>query len=363
MNPALETLFYPFEKSLIGVPDSQHKILFLGAQYIEFIEKLEKHNIVFQQDFKPYAAQLESKNIAVSPQIQTEDNTFDTVLALLPKNNIEAKYVIARGIKLLKRGGTFLCCAPNDAGGSRIQKMLGEFGLSDIDNASKNKCRVAWGMKINCDETFIENAITAGSEQTIINDEFMSQPGIFGWNKIDRGSEILTHYIPNDLKGTGADFGCGYGYLSRFALSHCPKIKTLHAIDADHRAVEMTSQNLTSLASPRKRGSHENAKKDPCLHGDANIWKTLWADLTSTKDIPNNLDFIIMNPPFHEGKKTDTDIGVSFIKTAHTCLKRNGILYMVANAGLPYEVVLGEIFFEVEKCHEGQGFKVFKAKK
>ena len=337
MNPALETLFYPFEKSLIPAPEAQQDILFLGAQDIDFIDEISDCKIVLQQNFKPYAAQLESKNLTVTPEMPTKENAFDCVFALLPKNNIEAKYIVARGLKSLKQNGTFLCCAANDAGGTRIQKMLNEFGLSDIDNTSKNKCRVAWGVKIHCDESIIENAITAGSEQKILGGEFISQPGIFGWNKIDKGSEILRRYIPNDLKGTGADFGCGYGYLSYFVLTHCPKIITLYAIDADHRAVELTAKNTDA--------------------------KTLWADLTSPKDILNNLDFIIMNPPFHEGKKTHTDIGVSFIKTAHTCLKRNGMLYMVANSQLPYETVLEEVFFEVEKCHEEQGFKVFKAVK
>ncbi len=34
---------------------------------------------------------------------------------------------------------------------------------------------------------------------------------------------------------------------------------------------------------------------------------------------------------------------------------------MVANAHLSYENLLHEVFFSVEKLHEGQGFKVFKA--
>ena len=76
-----------------------------------------------------------------------------------------------------------------------------------------------------------------------------------------------------------------------------------------------------------------------------------------------NLDFIVMNPPFHEGKKTNVEIGKAFISNAFEELKSGGILYMVANAHLPYEAVLSEKFSTIEKKFEGQGFKIFAAVK
>jgi len=96
------------------------------------------------------------------------------------------------------------------------------------------------------------------------------------------------------------------------------------------------------------------------LNGDVR-GEYIWADLRSAKGIPTNLDAIIMNPPFHEGKKADSDIGIAFIKTAAASLRRNGALYMVANNQLPYETALEEIFFSHELLAQGGGFKVFKA--
>ena len=86
-----------------------------------------------------------------------------------------------------------------------------------------------------------------------------------------------------------------------------------------------------------------------------------WNDLTCKPDIKQLLDFVVMNPPFHSGKKTDSDIGLKFIENAAACLKKNGTLYMVANAHLPYEKLLEKLFFSVEKMTEEQGFKIYKA--
>ena len=82
-----------------------------------------------------------------------------------------------------------------------------------------------------------------------------------------------------------------------------------------------------------------------------------WEDLARAVPV-RDLDFIVMNPPFHEGKKTDSDIGKQFIETASRSLRQGGQLWMVANAGLPYESVLGALFASHEKITEKNGFKV-----
>ena len=62
-----------------------------------------------------------------------------------------------------------------------------------------------------------------------------------------------------------------------------------------------------------------------------------------------------------KGRKQIVIIGQKFIETAASSLKKSGVLYMVANAHLPYEAHLQRYFASVEKTIEEQGFKVFKA--
>ena len=362
MTAALDTLFYPFEKGMIPAPIPPAKTVFINAQAHDFIRNFDKSALALQQSFKPYEQALKTAGYDVLPALDITDDAYDMALALVPKNITEARYTIAKAIKALKKDGLLICAAANDAGGSRLQKIMTDFGFSNINAESKNKARVVWCHKVSYNSTTLEKEIQNGSYQKILGGEYVSQPGIFGWNKIDKGSEILTQYIPKDLKGTGADFGCGYGYLSRAALETCKNVQKLYAIDADYRAVACTALN-TSSSCDLIAGSHDRETDPSVKPKDDKSVETLWVDLTKPEGIPQNLDFIIMNPPFHEGKKTDSDIGAAFIATAHSCLKPGGTLHMVANAGLPYEAVLGQNFSKVEKCHEGQGFKIFKAKK
>jgi 16S rRNA (guanine1207-N2)-methyltransferase len=146
------------------------------------------------------------------------------------------------------------------------------------------------------------------------------------------------------LKGTGADFGCGYGYLSREIAEAENGIKKLYAIDADYHALACCRKNLK-----------------PCE--DKMSIEYLWADLNKKPFEISNLDWVIMNPPFHDGKKTDIAAGQNFIQSAAASLRKGGRLYMVANAHLPYENILRREFSDMEKIIEKQGFKVIFAEK
>lgn len=343
-NAALETLFYPLEQDLIPAPNEDSVVGFLNAQTYHFVNQMRAAEIFCQQSFKPYVEKLQVQNYKISPDFKIETKRFDYILILLPAKALEAEFMIAQALKSLKNGGLILCAASNNAGGNRIKKWLKNFGVTQVSEHSKNKARVVWAIKNKTDNAAIQSAYQNGLLRENAVQHFTSQPGIYGWNKIDKGSEILTDYLPDTLKGTGADFGCGYGYLADALLKKNENISALHCIDADWRAVQACRINLEAA-------SH-----------NAQI-SFMWEDLTKPVAGLGNLDFIIMNPPFHEGKTTSSMIGKSFIETAHHSLRNGGSLYMVANAHLPYEEILRARFKTIKAPHEGQGFKVFIAQK
>ena len=312
--------------------------LFLGARYHFILEELS--NVTVQQYFAPYVAEIEAKGRRVVSLAEDVGGVFDTVFVLLPKNRVEAEYITAQGLRVLSPGGRIFCAADNKAGGTRIKKMLQEFGVSDLSDMSKNKARVVWGRANSIDQDAVLKALDGGAMCFCEKTGFFSQPGLYGWDKIDRGSEILLQHLPCDLRGRGADFGCGYGYLAQFVLQHCAGVKALACLEADARALLACRKNLEEY--------------------DGRV-DFVQADLTRKIAVTNALDFIVMNPPFHEGKTSDFTLGMAFIVTAAQALKAGGALYMVANAHLPYEAALQQNFSVVDKVFEGQGFKVYKA--
>ena len=87
------------------------------------------------------------------------------------------------------------------------------------------------------------------------------------------------------------------------------------------------------------------------------------AHLICTKglDKPQHYDFIVSNPPFHQGRADQPEIGCAFIVAAAAALRPAGCLWLVANRHLPYEQVLRENFRKVRTVAEEQGFKVIEA--
>lgn len=336
MKAALEPLFIPFSSGEIKLP-ADARVLFLNALASPALSHFTP--VECTQFFKPYTIGLPFI-LEGEPQART----YDAALVLGTKSRLETEISLGKGVLSLKRGGTFVVAADNKEGAGRLKKMLQHLGFTEIAEASKNKSRVCWAVKPEGLDVRAAQKWADQDKEQEITGGFLSRPGIYGWDKMDKGSELLAAHLPKDLKGHGADFGCGYGYLSRSVLEKNPKIKALDCIDADARAVALSLKNIEGFDC-NKSG--------------------LWLDLTASQpQLHNRYDWIVMNPPFHEGKRSDSDIGVTFIKNAHAALRpKFGTLYMVANNQLPYERVLSELFFKVELIAQGGGFKVFRAGK
>lgn len=333
----MDTLFIPFERDIISF---QKKTLFLGTDYHERLRDFP--DLDCYQYLKPPVDKLEANGFNLLKDISEK---YDQVLCLLPKQAVEAKYMIATAIKALNQSGIIVLCAANEAGGSRIPGWMKEAGLKP-ESLSKNKCRVCWAENQAVDFNVINQWLKNGEKQEVGIEEqiFLSIPGLFSWNEADTGSKLLIHCLPPDIKGICADFGCGYGYLSFNLLEKNPDIEVLHIIDADLRAVDCSTENLKNI-------SHK-----------ADIFP-YWMDLSRPSVSLPKFDFIIMNPPFHAGKNQDMTLGIQFIKNAHAHLKDRGQLFMVANRHLPYERDLKKLFKTVECLSEEQAFKVFSATK
>lgn len=342
-----KSLFYPFEKGYLHMPDQEQTVLFINASYeVNLKSYLSKANSTLIQPDFVQAKQLEKWGFDVLPVWPDEGRSYDFVLIRLPKQCDQAHYFMAKGFSYLAKEGTLMCAAANDAGGSRIEKDLQKVLIeSPVQVLSKYKSRVVfWTKKENT--VIQEDTLTQwnkkGALQLYDGHGFWTRAGIFGWDKIDKGSKILTDHLPDTLKGCGADFGCGYGFISSYILRGNKEIEELYCIDSDMGALEPARKNLEKYQTGKD------------IH-------FVWDDLTApVSDLPA-CDFIVMNPPFHHQKKQDTSIGLKFIETAAKFLRRGGVLWMVANIQLPYENKLEILFSRYECVTEQNGFKVFCA--
>lgn len=263
--------------------------------------------------------------------------SLNEAVVLAPPGVAERRYVLALALRALKTGGELIALAPKDKGGSRLKGELTAFGGA-VDEAARRHHRICTvirgdGLK------GLDAAIAEGAPRIVGDLGLWSQPGVFSWDRIDPGTAALLQALP-PLAGQGADLGCGVGLLARAALAS-PAVTRLHLIDLDRRAVGCARRNVVD---------------DPRAH-------FAWADAALPDALPQDLNFVVMNPPFHAAGWENKGLGQRFIEAAHRSLKKGGSLWMVANRHLPYEPVLEPLFARFERRDRGGGYKVFEAKK
>jgi 16S rRNA (guanine1207-N2)-methyltransferase len=284
----------------------------------------------------PGAATQVSPLIPGSPRLEdVAEGSADGVMIYAPPGVLERRYTLALALRALKPGGRLDAMAPKDKGGSRLKKELQAFGVEVGESAKAHhrRCVVIRPVKMNG----LGEAIEAGAPRVVEGLEAWSQPGIFAWDRIDAGSLLLAQTVPA-LKGAGADLGCGYGALATVVLGS-PAVSSLRLVDLDRRAVEAARRNVDD-----PRATFE------------------WADVR-TLEVTGDLDFIVTNPPFHDGGAEDKRLGQAFIRQAAAMLGKGGVLWLVANRHLPYEAELNAAFKRVRMAADAGGYKLFEAVK
>lgn len=284
----------------------------------------------------PGAATQVSPLIPGAPALEdVAEGSVDDIMVYAPPGVLERRYTLALALRALKVGGRLDVMAPKDKGGSRLKKELQTFGveIGETAKAHHRRCVVIRPDIL----TGIEEAIAGGAPRIVPGLEAWSQPGVFAWDRIDPGSALLAEHLP-PMKGAGVDLGCGYGALSVVTL-RSPAVTALRLIDLDRRAVEAARRNIED-----PRATFEQA------------------DVRLIEDTSDQ-DFVVSNPPFHDGGAEDRRLGQAFIRKAAGLLKKGGVAWIVANRHLPYEAELNEAFKRVRMVADAGGYKLFEAVK
>jgi 16S rRNA (guanine1207-N2)-methyltransferase len=277
--------------------------------------------------------------VQVSPLIpgaqdlaEVAEGSQDEAVVLAPPGTMERDYALALALRALRPGGTLTALAPKDKGGSRLKAALSKFGCEVTEAARRHHrfCHVRRPATLEA----IQGAIAAGALRQVGG--LWTQPGVFSWDRVDPGSALLLQTLP-ELAGRGADLGGGIGVLALKVLASAA-VTRLEVVEIDARAVAALRRNLD----------------DPRV-------TIAWTDARNL-DL-EGLDFVVMNPPFHDGGVEDRALGQAFIAAAAKALRKGGVLWMTANRHLPYEATLAGAFARVGLRAEAGGFKIYEAVK
>ncbi|MBR9763768.1 MAG: class I SAM-dependent methyltransferase [Rhodobacteraceae bacterium] len=288
------------------------------------LSALPKDRVEVVTGFRPDHVAFERQGYAVKT---AAEGPYAAALVCLTRAKAEARDLIARACEVSE--GLVIVDGQKDEGVDSMLKAAR--GLGQVSSPLSK----AHG-KLFVIESGDFSGWRAPAGQVV--EGWQTAPGVFSADGVDPASALLAAALPS-LSGHGADLGAGWGYLSAEALKASPKITALELVEADHAALECARVNV---ADPRAS-----------FH---------WADATTWKPA-RMLDFVLMNPPFHQSRNADPELGRAFIRASAGAMTPRGVLYMVANAHLGYEAVLAENFGEVERIGGDRSFKLFRAER
>jgi len=280
--------------------------------------------------------------------------SFKRIIYRVSKEKPVAHHIINNSLRLLNDNGELILLGAKNEGiktyASKAanyfdtQAMVSKHGNYYLATITKNGVQNPTSNNLN--ENHLLPLKTPYENFTPINDgedkPLYSKPGLFGWNKIDRGSALLAQHLNEFFADfdtplrTLLDLGCGYGYLSVMAA------QTL--LDANLH-IEATDNCAAAIIACRKNFSAFD------ISGDV-----IAADCASA--IKKTFDAVLCNPPFHQGFKTDSRLTEKFLKSAAQHLKPSGRALFVVNQFVPLEKLAQPIFSRCEKIIEADGFKL-----
>ncbi len=290
--------------------------------------------------------ELEAMGLGGGAEAASPGRSMTMALVLAGKQRLQSLGWAAMAMQPLAPDGQLLFCAANDHGARGYQRLLAQAAdIRSIITKSKSRCLVIRKADVR-DRSLLDRWQAESGLQRQASTGLWTQPGVFGWEHPDTGSRLLAECLPGDLTGRGMDLGCGTGILALRALRHAPGIAEMHLVDEDALALDCARRNLAEAATDR-----------PGLSIHAH-----WRDATR-ESLPHDLDFVLLNPPFHAGKRRDIGLGRAMVRAACESLRPGGRLFLVANRKLPYEAELNASLASWRTLIERQGFKVIEGRR
>lgn len=304
------------------------RLAILGADGSEDLSVFDPQHTLIVEGMAHHHDALQARGFqtATSPE---NHPAFDTVLVTLPRSRDAARARVALGADILSPGGALWVDGQKTDGiEAMLKEIKGFSAISEVHSKAHGKiARIDDPGSVPGDWTARHLTPAPG---------FTTLAGVFSAESVDPASAMLAKALPDKLPSRIVDLGAGWGWLSAQILTH-PGVGVLHLVEADHAALECARANVTDARAQ--------------FH---------WADARSFR-LPEPVNGVIMNPPFHAGRSAEPALGAAFIRAAASLLTGAGRLWMVANRHLPYEAELARHFADIAEIGGDNRFKILTA--
>ncbi|WP_374635180.1 class I SAM-dependent methyltransferase [Paracoccus sp. (in: a-proteobacteria)] len=313
---------------VFGGTPPEGRTLLIGADASTDLDMFDAARIaIVQENFADFQA-LKARGLDVATAVAGE---FDAAVVFLSRARAATRARIAAAVQHLRPGATLWIDGQKTDGIDAVMKELR--ALAPVEGVQSRAHGKIFGLTLPqpgwlpADWAARDHEVAPG---------MVTRPGVFSADGPDPASQALIAHLPEKLPTRMVDLGAGWGWLSAQMLQR-PGLEVLHLVEADAVALDCARRNVTD---PRAQ-----------FH---------WADALEFR-LPEPVNGVVMNPPFHQGRAAAPKLGAGFIRTAAALLTGAGRLWMVANRHLPYEQVLRECFADVSELGGDNRFKILTA--
>jgi 16S rRNA (guanine1207-N2)-methyltransferase len=275
---------------------------------------------------------------------------YNAVFIQIPKGRQLARRWLLQAYNALVDGGKLYLSGSNHSGIQSVVKDAQELFGSGRILAYKKGNRIANFSKRTVampkpdwvqapgivPHSWVEFSITLPNHTFRIR----SLPGVFSFDHLDAGSELLVSVIHTPVRAQVLDLGCGYGIIGLYS-----------AIQGAGK-VDLVDNNLLAVAACRETIALNCITNAEVFAGDLLFPVAL-----------NKYDLILSNPPFHIGHAVDYQIAQVMISQAYATLKPEGQMIIVANRFIRYDLLIKEIFGNISTLAESGKFQVLSGLK
>jgi 16S rRNA (guanine1207-N2)-methyltransferase len=268
--------------------------------------------------------------------------SFDGVFFRVSKERANTHHVINQSAYLLKSGAALMLSGEkNDGIKSYVKKASMLFNTSSIPIKFGNQYLAKISVSVPDDFKKLDDSNYSSMQAVKALSKYglASKPGVFGWNKIDRGSAFFVDNLPILMSSfkhsprTLLDLGCGYGFLCYQAKSF--DIKNITATDNNAAALIAVKANF--------KNSEQRVEIVASNVGDV---------------ITKSFDTIWCNPPFHKGFLINSDLTSKFLEATCRLLASDGHAFYVVNSFIPLEKKAHGLFRSIQLVADNGSFKV-----
>ncbi|WP_071880123.1 16S rRNA (guanine(1207)-N(2))-methyltransferase RsmC [Buchnera aphidicola] len=258
---------------------------------------------------------------------------YNTLIYYWPKSKSEAKFQLYNLLSCFAIGTEIFIVGNNSCGVKSAIKILKKW--THINKLESAKHSILFAGILQYKTKFI---LKDFFHTHIWKDLYIKcLPGVFGYKKIDLGSQLLASTFSKHIHGEILDVGCGSGFLSVSLLKYSPN-SIVTMIDNKESAIISSQETLSSNQLSAKVLS-------------SNLYSNIF----------NKFNLIISNPPFHNDLKINFNIIKNVIMMGSKYLKKRGELRFVVNSCFNYDLILKKNFKSFHVIEKTNLYKVYQA--